>query len=154
MGFYAVAGRSAATAATLNHVGAQFWNPHSTRRIWLWKISYCNSASAAGDSIRFARTSVRGTAGSTVTPDVDNDFEQANAPASGALLDLAAFSVQPTLVAPQVVASVSFNTASVGWSLVFDAPGFCIDPGSGFAIHTTGAIVLRAGDWAFTWWED
>src|ERR1043165_9659699 len=98
---YSVRGRTAATAGTADHAICAFWNPHSTQRIKVIGFRcFKTAAGAAGDAFRFARTSTRGTAGSTVTPDIDNHSEQAVAPVSGVLLDLAAFTGQPTLQTP------------------------------------------------------
>src|SRR5687767_11340936 len=95
---FRVAGRSAATAATANHVAACLWNPSATLTIFVTEVHVClTAATAANLSLR--KTSTRGTppAGSVVAT-IDNSHDSSAAPASGAVLDLAAFTAQPTLV--------------------------------------------------------
>jgi len=139
---YIVRGRTAATAATIDHAIFQVWNPHSTQRIKLiqWSI-FKEAVGTAADGLRFRRTSARGTAGSTVTPTIEHHSERAIAPPSGFLLDLSAFSVQPTLVAGELgqgwVAS-----AVVGSGGVIAIPGgLIIPPGTGIVAIQTKATI-------------
>jgi hypothetical protein len=149
---YSVSGRTAATAATANHCGAQLWNASSSRSLWVVEIHWVQTA-AVVSNLGVVRTSARGaTPASTVTPDADNDFDGTAAPASGALLDLGAFGTQPTLGSP-----VPFRwnlPAAIGSGLmwVFPTP-FRVLAGTGLAIHTPVAVILQPADVTFVWEE-
>lgn len=152
---YTVRGRSAATAATADHAIAQLWNPHSTQRIRVNQFGIFKAAAgAAADSFRLKRSTARGTAGSTVTPDIDNHSERAAAPPSGALLDLAAFSVQPTLDASELwIDCQPGNLAGAG--MMFDIPGgIVIPPGTGLVVAIVTGAAYPASGISFAWDED
>lgn len=152
---YTVRGRNAATAATAEHTIAELWNPHSTQRIKVISVSmFKTTAGTAADAWRTKRTTARGTAGSTVTPDIDNHSERAAAPVSGALLDLAAFSVQPTLDASELgPAWVAAAFAAAG--AVFAIPGgIVIPPGTGLALVQVAATIWPVSEVEFVWLED
>src|SRR4029077_9508147 len=92
---YTVRGVTALTATTIDTPIFSVWNPHATQRIKLiqWGV-FKTGAGAAGDALRLRRISTRGTAGSTVTPVIAHHSENAIAPPSGFLLDLAQYTVQ------------------------------------------------------------
>jgi hypothetical protein len=95
-----VRGFTAATAATADHCIFEIWNPAAARAIIVWELGIFKAgAGAANDSIYLRRSSARGTAGSTVTPALGNSSDNRAAPATAFVVDLAAFTVQPTLVA-------------------------------------------------------
>src|SRR5262245_52398878 len=97
---YRVGGRTAATAATANHVAAQLWNASSTVPLWVREL-HISSTTAGASNIGVNRSNARGaTPTATVTPDIDNDVEKALAPPSTAVLELATFGTQPTLDSP------------------------------------------------------
>ena len=98
-GRYSVGGRGGPTAASVHFVGA-LWNPHATKSIFL--VIASSSKTVGTQALNMHRISARGTPGSTVTPDIDNDLDGLLAPISGAVLDLAPYSVQPTRVDPAV----------------------------------------------------
>lgn len=157
---YSAAARSAATAATANHALAQLWNPSSVCRLTVYEVTInANTAPTAGSGLMLVRTSARGTAGSTVTPTIDNDTQRFLAPPSGALLDLAAFSGQPTL-SP----AAGTNTAGVfhrwsyaavaGSGIVLSIPrGIEIPAGFGLAIVNMTAVIFPISDVGFVWEE-
>lgn len=149
---YGVGGRSAATAATANHVAATLWNPSTAFNIYVREI-WVTKTVATADNHQLNFTTTRGTAGSTVTPDIDNNYERQVAPPSGALLDLAAYSVQPTLQTPALAARNL--PATVGSFLVFDFRDkpIMVRPGQGLAIGTPVATVLQPSDFTFVWDE-
>ena len=155
---YSVRGRNAATAATADHAVFAFWNPHSTQRIKL--ISFAmfaqGAAPAAGWTCRPRRISARGTAGSTVTPNSSNDSRLAVAPVSGVLLDLATYSVQPTLLASSVDLALGFTFAAVqGSGLVYPIPGgWEIGPGAGIAMIQVPATASVVFEISVSWLED
>lgn len=152
---YTVRGRNAATAATADHAIAQLWNPHASQRIKVINFTvFKTAAGTGGDALRLKRSTARGTAGSTVTPDIDNHSERAVAPVSGALLDLSAFSAQPTLDAselgPEFVAA-AFAAAGI----VYAIPGGIVVPfGTGLVLAQTAATIWPISGISFTWLED
>jgi len=149
---YAVGGRSAATAATANHAAAALWNPSATkaikvREIWVFKTV------ATADNHALQRITARGTAGSTVTPDSSTCMDYPRiAPQSGALLDLAAYTTQPTLTGV-ILARANLPAAiGSGFIWVFAEP-IVVPPGEGLAIITPVAVILQPSDFTFVWDE-
>lgn len=154
MALYAVAGRTTATAATVDNVGAALWNPHSTKRIWVVKISWLK-VTATADHQKIVRISARGTASTTVTPDIDNAYERDIIPPSGALLDVA-YSGQPTLQGPELHRWNLPAAVGSGFSEAFPGAGICIPPGTGLAVAVPeiGAeVALLAADITVHWQE-
>lgn len=99
MARFSVTGKTAATAVTVDHAIAQIWNPSTSKRLWVREIHIFKQAVGAADEPVLRRSTARGTPGSTITPTAVNEREQIAVPPSGFLLDLAAFTVQPTLAA-------------------------------------------------------
>lgn len=152
---YSVRGRSAATVATADHVVAQIWNPHATQRIKaiLFSLYKQGGAGTAGDSVRLRRSTARGTPATTVTPDIDNHSERALAPPSGFLLDLAAFSVQPTLDTSDL--GIGWTAPAVqGAGIVRPMPGIIVPPGTGLAIVQVAATIWPASEVVWEILED
>jgi len=153
---YTVRSITVATAATADHTIADLWNPHATQRIKVVSVAIFKrgGAGTAGDNLRLKRATVRGTAGSTVTPDIDNHGERAVAPVSGVLLDLSAFSVQPTLDA----SDLGFGwvaPAVQGAGIVMPIPGgIVIPPGTGLAIVQVQATIWPTSEITYSWLED
>lgn len=138
-----VRGRSAATAATAGHAICQVWNPHATKRIRLlnlgiWKVA----AGTAGDAVEIRRSTVRGTPGSTVTPGIAQSYNRDVVPQSGFLLDLAAFTVQPTLETGGLIGWVAANVAASGIYMPFGQGGITVPPGTGIV-----AVQIAATSW-------
>lgn len=142
-----VGGRSAATAATLRHVAAAIWNPSTSKRIRIHGVYICITTAGVAN-IAIARTTTRGTPGSTVTPDIDNEVERAAAPPSGYLLDLAAFTVQPTVDASDLHRWNLPAAVGAGVILPFRKP-LEIAAGAGLAVITPTAVVFPAADFTF-----
>lgn len=114
------------------------WNPASPPlKIRVLEIGLHQSAGiAVSQRVVLQRISTRGTPGITHTPDIDNDWDHERAPPSGALLDLAAYSVQPTFEAEPfwgvVPSAASGSSIAYGW--VWSSPdGIWIKPGAGLA---------------------
>jgi len=155
-----ISGRTAATAATANHALAGLWNPSGTRRLKVYEVWICaNAAPTAGTSLYIVRASARGTAGSSITSTIDNDTERILAPASGAILDLAAYSVQPTL-SPAAGTNTAgmFGTwtfaAVAGSGVIFPFPrGIVIPTGFGLVIAQKTAVIFPISDVTFVWEE-
>lgn len=152
---YSVNGRNAATAATADHAVWQLWNPHATQRIKLVSFfMFANAAGTAGWAGRLRRTTARGTAGSTVTPGIAQHSTRGVAPVSGALLDLAAFTVQPTLDTVDSSMRTTLSAAAAA-GLVFPIPGGIeIPPSTGIAFIQVGATASIAFDLGVSWLED
>lgn len=150
---FSVGGRTAATVATANHAGAQLWNASTTKSIFVTQISWSKTVATA-DNVGIVRSSARGTAGSTVTPAQQNDFAYDAAPPSGALLDLAAFSVQPTLISSTAYMFRWHLPAAVGAGFILPLPQPIEVPQStGLVIVTPPATILQPADVAFFWTE-
>jgi hypothetical protein len=152
-----VSGRTVATAGTSGHAAATLWNPHSTLAIVVYEISlFATTAPAASAAIAVQRISARGTAGSTVTPGIQNDSQYGAAPSSGSLLDLAVFTVQPTLIGTSVTHALwRFPLAAViGSGFVQPFPeGIRVPAGAGLAIINAGAVITPASDVSFAFDE-
>ena len=152
---YTVRGRTTATDANANDAIAQLWNPHSTQRIKVVSFAiFKTAAGTAGDALRLKRSTVRGTAGSTVTPDIDNHSERAVAPVSGALLDLANFTGEPTLDASELgIEWVAAAFAAAG--AIQPIPGgIVIPPGTGLVLAQIAATIWPISGISFFWLED
>jgi hypothetical protein len=150
---YMVRGRTVATAATADHCVATLWNPSTTVRIIVYEIALCaNAAPAASAGIYLRRASARGTAGSTVTPAIQNDVARLLAPPSGALLDLATYTGQPTF---ETLGLYGWTLAAVAASgLIIPFPrGIEVPVGTGLSIVTTNAVAIPASDVSFLWEE-
>lgn len=152
---YGVCGKTAATVGTIDHAIAQLWNPSSVRRMWVKEIHvFKQGAAGAADEPLVRRTTARGTAGSTVTPTIRNDFENDLASPAGALLDLAAFTVQPTSTAGEGIAGlVTAAAVSAGWMWVFSEPGIVVPGGSGLALCLGIALAFPASRVTYIWSE-
>ena len=149
---YSVGGRSANTAATANHCAACLWNASGTKPIFLREVWLFKTVATA-DHQALVRATARGTAGSTVTPDANNCWSDTKiAPQSGAVLDLAAYSGQPTIAAPYLARANMPAAVGSGFIWVFNEP-YVIAPGNGAAIVTPPATILQASDFTFVWDE-
>lgn len=149
---YSVGGRTAATAATANHVGAGLWNPHASKAIKLRELWVFKTVATA-DNHGLRRITARGTPGSTVTPDITTAFDTPRiAPQSGTLLDLAAYTVQPTLTGVLLARANLPASIGAGFIWVFAEP-IIIPPGEGLAIITPEAVILQPSDVTFVWDE-
>jgi hypothetical protein len=143
-----VGGRSAATAATANHAAAQIWNPNANARIFLYEVWVCITTAGVAN-IGCKRSTARGTAGSTVTLGVDNSIERDMAPPSAFVLDLAAFTAQPTLAGVDLM---RWNLpAAIGAGVILSFPDpITIPPATGIVITTPTAVVFPASDFTFS----
>lgn len=153
MAGYSVRGRTVASAATAAHGVATLWNPHSTQRITVREVGYVAAAApGAGAGVVLQRITARGTAGSTVTPGIAQDYDRAVAPVSGALLDLATYTVQPTAEGAGLMAWVLAAVAASGFIYVPQKP-ITVPPGAGLSLLNSAAIIVPAGDAWFSWDE-
>jgi hypothetical protein len=147
MEFY-VRGFGANTTATADMAVGQLWNPSGSRRICVRECAAFQNGQAsptAGYPFYITRTTARGTAGSTVTPDADNSGDGVTAPVSGALLDVSLFSVQPTFASPALKCPTLLHTGAGGGFIERFTPGVAVLPGTGLA------IVQRLADTCGAW---
>lgn len=150
---YRVSGLTGATAATDAHALAGLWNPHSTQRIRVVEISCVEvTAPGAASGIEIRRNTARGTPASTVTPLIQNHDGRALAPPSGALLDIGAYSVQPTL--ETIALWTWIFGAVIGSGFIYPIPlGLVIPPSSGIVLVNRAAIAVPASEVTFVWQE-
>jgi hypothetical protein len=140
----------AASAATIDHAIVQIWNPTGQARCRLLELSvnFRAAAPAAGAGFYVRRSNARGTAGSTVTPTAAQ--HRANDVAAGFLLDLAAFSVQPTLVAGDLCPVWSFP-AVISSGVIIPIPhSIEIEAGAGLVFCNIAAVAFAVAEWGFT----
>jgi hypothetical protein len=156
---YRVSGRSGATAGTDAHALAALWNPHGTARIIVTQIEVCATAApGAGAGLELRRITARGTPGSTITPTIENDDRRAIAPPSGALLDLAVYSGQPTPVAAAGALHSWVYAAVAASGIIYpcassNSLGITIPPSTGLALLNTSAIIFPISEVTFNWLE-
>ena len=149
---YSVSGRNAATGAVADEPGAVLWNPSSAKIIYCREISGFTSSAVAW-ALQLIRTSTRGTPGSTVTPDIDNDRDRLRAPESGALLDLALFtSTAPVVEGPPLARTHLGAVIGSAFALNLNPP-IAIPAGTGLAIANVPATAGPTVDWTFVWEE-
>lgn len=144
---FSVRGRTAATAATAGHAIAQLWNQHSTQRMLVTKIQVFKQGGAgtAGDAWEVRRSTARGTPGSTITPALAQDENRSLAPVTG-LLDLAAFTVQPTLEAGGLDSWVAANVIASGIILPVNIE---VPPGAGIVLAQIAASIWPVSEVVF-----
>lgn len=144
---YALGVQGTATTATLNVCCGALWNPHATKSITLVLLSLSKIQGAS--NLYWCRTTTRGTPGSTVTPDIDNDLDRLLAPVSGVVFDTG-HSVQPTRDASELWRNASSNnpgTTDEMW-----ADGFRIPAGTGLGYFTSTATIAEF-IFSFVWDE-
>jgi hypothetical protein len=139
----------AATAATDAHAILQIWNPSTTRTIQLCELSavFRAAAPAAGAGFTTRRSTARGTAGSTITPTAEHHSRREAAPDSAFVIDLAAFTGQPTLAAGELYPVWGF-AAIQNSGLILPLPrGIEIPPGTGLCFVNAAAIATAVAEW-------
>jgi hypothetical protein len=152
MNNYVAQAKTVATAATIDHAVAELWNPSTVRSIWVTEVHVFVTVATAVEPV-LRRSTARGTAGSTVTPTIVNDFERALAPASGALLDLSAFTVQPTLEALGLHGMATGAAVGAGVMWVFRGDGLRVPSVNGLVITTGAAVAFPVSRVTFVWKE-
>jgi hypothetical protein len=150
---YAAGIDGAATAATADQAGAQLWNPHATKSIYVREVWVFSTAATAQHPSLIRTTTAGTTPGTTVTPDADNAFDRRAVPASGALLYAATFAAYPTVAAPYLCRATL--PAAIGAAAMFsflDQP-VEVPAGTGLAVATPIATALQANRYTFIWDE-
>ncbi len=153
---WSIGGRSIATAATANHVGAQLWNPHATKPVWVTAISLAQTGAVVSNPAVY-RSSARGaTPTATVTPTIASDWDRMISPPSAAVLELATFGTQPTLDGVPLFRWNNPAAAGSGFIVPFetkDLHGIEILAGAGLSIATPVAVILQPFDVTFFMFE-
>jgi hypothetical protein len=143
-----------ATAATIDHAIVGLWNPSTTRTALLKDLScvFQAAAPAAGAGFVTRRCTARGTPASTITPTAEHHHRREAAPDSGFLVDLGAYSVQPTLAAGELDPQWAFSAvqASGLMRLVAAGVGLEIPPGTGLVFVNMAAVIFAASQWGFS----
>lgn len=149
MAIFSVNGLTVATAATDAHAICAIWNPDAAKRIWLHELAlFAVAAPGAGAGFEVRRITTRGTPGSTVTPNANNAHEDGDVPASGFLLDLAAYTVQPTTATPPLCHGFVFAAVAAS-GVVLPLRPIAIPPGTGIALVNRAAIIVPACEVSF-----
>lgn len=149
---YTVSAVTVATAATVDHAIAGLWNASTSRRIAVKEIHVFKTAAGGADIVKVRRVTSRGTAGSTVTPTIVNEHDRQIAPASGALLDLAAYSVQPTFEALDLHSAVLPGAIGSGIMWIFEEP-IWVPATNGLVVCTGSALAFPVSRVTVTWLE-
>jgi hypothetical protein len=148
MAEFAVAGRTGgATAATADNVGAELWNPHGTRSLYVKQIIVFLTAASACN-LGVARSSAKGTSTSTVTPDADSAYNRRAVPATGCTLELD-FSAEPTLATPYLQRATLAAIVGGGMVFAFGGLGLEVPAGTGIVVATPVAVALPVVDVTF-----
>ena len=142
---YYVAGRTAATAATIDNVGAELWNPHGTKSVYVNEVWWFQTTAAVGNQ-GLVRTSAKGTSTLTVTPDADNATDRRAVPPSGATLELT-FSAQPTLATPYLARTNTAAAIGLGFIWVTLASEAVLLLASSDLNHYEPATVSNLNNW-------
>lgn len=150
MARHRISGTTAASAATADHAIAAIWNPSSTVTITVYEIAVVAfAAPGAGAGFLVRRLSARGTAGSSVTSAIGHCLSWARtASQSGFILDMAAYSVQPTLITGDLDAWVFAAVTASG--IIKPYPeGIEVPAGEGLAIINRAAIAFPTSEVSF-----
>ena len=154
---YYVLGESADTAATADHFGCLLWNASSVITIYVRGIEVYAQNTTVGTNYGLVRASTQGTAGATITPVADNDYDDDVAPPSGTLLYLGVFSVQPTIEKPYMYQGQVATLGASGWGLemnwMFPGEPIHVPAGSGLGIATPVATIMQDTFFSFIWEE-
>lgn len=143
MARYATNGKTSALTATADHALLEVWNPSTSKRIKVIQLWVVATAATAGE-LGVRRTSAKGTAGATITPSTQNEYEQVAAPPSSWTLELGAFSVQPTLkAAPYMHGWETAASIGSGVMFIFDQE-VEVPAGEGLAVCCPVAVAYPA----------
>lgn len=150
--------------ALLNQNGqsaGHLWNPHGSKSIWLVETSIlCTNTTNGSEQWEIYRTTTRGSASTTETPDIDNHHDYRFAPVSGALVDGVTTSPSfPAQAGPQLtkLGQTTLNVGPGHGQILSFAMGYIeIPAGTGVAYFFPAANTDNVGDdleVSFTWDE-
>jgi hypothetical protein len=151
---YSISVAPGTTAATAEHAISSIWNPSSSIPIWVQQIHVVKITALGMNVLQVRRATARGTPGSTITPTIVNDQDRDLAPPSGVLIDLAAFSVQPTLEALLLAGWALPAAIGSGVMWVFPHPGIQVPPGSGLVVAQVNAVASDVGARHTFFWKE
>lgn len=141
MARYAVSGITVVTGTGVADAIAEIWNPSTTKRIKLIELHIVKQVVTGVNDLILRRSTAKGTSGSTVTPSSVNEMEQIAAPPSAFTLELAAFSVQPTLAAGPMHAAVVPASIGAAWIWVFGEANPLEIPSAAGIVLTQGTAI-------------
>ena len=145
-----LADKTAATAATAGHAVAALWNPATAYRLEVTEVHFFAVVAGAYE-ISLRRSTTRGTAGSSVTSSIVNDVDRQIAPPSGAILDKAAYTAQPTLEANELAHAAL--PSAIGAGVIWTFPdGISVPAGNGLVLVTVTGVATTLAV-AFAWTE-
>lgn len=154
---YAVTGKTAATAATIDVAICALWNPSTVKSVYVVEAHIFKQAVGAADEVKIRRISARGTPGSTATPTIANHYGHDIAPPSGVLLDMASYTVQPTFVGASNSGGDLLSTiipAAIGAGIMWVFPDpIEVKAGAGLAMATGIALAMPVSRVTFKWEE-
>ncbi len=149
---WSIGGRSLATTAVANQVGAQLWNPSTTRAVWVTAISLAQTGAVVSNPALKRSTARGATPTATVTPTIANDWDRLLSPPTASVLELATFGTAPTLEGVPLFSWNNPAAAGSGFIMPFeskDLHGIEIGPASGLCIYTPVAVILQPFDVTF-----
>lgn len=153
---WSIGARSLATAATANHCGFQFWNPSTSRPVWVTAISFAQTGAIVSNPA-LKRSTVRGaTPTGTNTPTIANDWDRMLIPPTLSVLETGTFGTQPTLEGVDLFKWNLPAAIGSGFMTQFetkDLHGIEVLPGSGLCIYTPVAVILQPADCTFNLFE-
>lgn len=151
---FTVAGRTTSTGGNTNDdCYGMLWNPSTSRSLWVTEIIWQAAATGATQGAKIRSATGRGTAGSTVTPDLDNDWEREITPATGAVLDLGDYSVEPSgLSTPEMMRGGWSTGQGMSWQFLLPI-GIRVIPLSGLGLFSNFAGQFATPDLTFRFHE-
>lgn len=145
---YSVGGRGAVPGAN-GEPHAVLWNASTTKTIYLIEFVAAHYGATTATRPALVRCSTRGTPGSTVTPDIDNDRDGSVTPASAVVLDLAVYTVNPTYEPPRLMTwTITSDGGEI--ALVFRTP-IAIPQSTGIAVEVVANLFGLDTTWT---WEE
>lgn len=147
-------GANAIAGSGTDEVVWSFWNPSSTIRVRVLEFHMWRAGTAQSRHV-IRRSTTRGTGTQITTPDADNAWHSAKAPASGVTLDGATFSPMPTLATPPLMTfALNTGTGTTGMGFVWANPrGIWVPPGTGLVCVNPTAAAGSATVFVVVWEE-
>lgn len=143
------------TTATADHTISEIFNNSTSIPIWVTQVHVVKLTAVGINVLRLRRSTAKGTPGSTITPTIVNDHDRDIAPPSGVTIELAAFSVQPTLEALSLGPSWILPAAvGSGVMWVFAGEGIQVPPTTGLCVTQENAIASDVGSKHNYFWSE
>jgi hypothetical protein len=144
MARFRVGVRTAVTSGAAGDPVLNIWNPSAVSFLRVVQVLICaNTAPAVSCAVGLARSTARGTATTTTTPDAENNAQSADAPPSGVVVDTA-WSVAPTVAADPTMDRWTLGAAAGAGAVL--SPVVDLGPGKGLAVKALNAVVVPVLD--------